>query len=630
MTTPCAARLLMVALPLVLLARDARTQPASPAAERTLAEWVTLLTRPEPKGEGDLPPRVEQFVAHRRLVQEAEHHLREAGEPAVPFLLAALEKSIDPEEIETLAGALAGLRQQASAAIPTLERRLTEGSEGGRFALAAALARIDPRPDSPALPHLERCLADRSEASPRLTCIFALGDLPGGAGATALIATLDDESEILRQSAIESLGSAPDALVRAPLEGRLNDTATDVRLVAAARLAASEPPVSPAAFETLARELCLATPVYAELAVGTLRKRHELPPAALALLGEGLRSPVPLCRQWTAVLLAKLDAERGASPQVLDLLAVAVASESGYLRYEAGWAVAELGCAAGRLYPALAAAAKIDPDLAPALERLAQSPVVPEQCTLGAASLVVTGESQGSGYAILFDATGPMWVVAGEKYLDGEVALIEPGVVSIRQRRLDGKLAFVDDAKRLELFTRHPPQPIPEGLASDGDRIDVDFEGDVGELLRLLAKGRHNVLLEPNASGAVRLAVRRAPAGEGLLAHALQAAGFSWRRLGSFAVIGKGDGHDFPRQALDLVGEPINLSLDDVSLEDVFESLGRAFDFEFVLPAAASEARVTVYCEQVNWPEIVEALVVSRGWSHRLEGKRIVVTPSRG
>lgn len=588
-------------------------------AERSLEEWVTVLGT-SPVSSADVS-----------LAHQAERHVKVAGERAVPALVEALARADNTRAVRELSRPLAQLGKAAAAAIPVLERLLVDGPKRSRFSVASALARIDPRPDTPTLPLLEGCLADRSQdVSVRLGCIFALDEVGGGAGAVVLIATLEDEDAQLRRWAIEALKSAPIEVVRAPLAARLVDNDLDVRYAAALRLVAAAPPVPPAAVETLARDLCAADDSNL-LAVDALTEPRELSGPAVEALAAGLRSGDASCRHWTAVLLGRLDPER--ATRALPALREAILSEVPLRRRAAAWTLANMGCAAHGELEALRSAAAADASLEPAAQsadRRSIGTYTPEHCKLDAFSLVVTLDEAGAMVAFVESPRHRHEKIAvGTRFLDGEVEAIEPGAIVVRVRRVADDLTLVAETRRVELFGRRPPEPLPAAAASAEALIDVDFEGDVATYLSFLASFGYNAILEPETSGSVHLVARRAPL-SAALEHGLKASGFSSRSLGSFVVIGRGEERTLQRQALAIESEdPLSVFLVDAKVADLVAVIGRMLGVEIELPPGP-HAPVTVFADQVPVPNLLEALLSSRGWAHRIEGSRIVVTAPPG
>jgi hypothetical protein len=425
---------------------------------------------------------------------------------------------------------------------------------------------------------------------------------------------------------------------RGPLEGRLRDSSPEVRLSAAVRLVAAPPPVSPAALETLGRDLCharimTALRVFWDPPDGP----RPLPASAAPAFAQGLKAPEAGCRLATAVLLAQLDPERGVS--VLPSLREALRLEAEEVRRAAARALARMGCAARGELAALESAAEKDRELARSLEELRDAvrpgPQVSAHfahqglamCPLADLALVATVYATAPGgpaQAFVRVADKRVsGVEAGTRFLDGEVVAVEPGVLVVRERHVGEDLALVESTRRIALFA---DELAPAASAGGGDVLmDIDFDGEIAPFLSLVARDFANVMLAPDTQGTVRLAARRAtPAA--LLAQGLEAGGFSSQSYGSLAVIGSRGAPILSPPHTDSPGEPITIHLEAAALADVMKMFAQVSGLDIVLSAPGGRAPVTMFVDNVPWTEVLEAIIAARGWTYHLEGNRFEIT----
>jgi predicted Zn-dependent protease len=113
--------------------------------EQTLEDWVYLLmVRPD----------------------EAQKHLTEAGEKAVPALVAALRAADTRLFIWQICDVLIRIGSAGRAATPVLEGLLASRPSSDHLWIALAMAQVDPAQGKPAVPALERCLRDLPRDAP--------------------------------------------------------------------------------------------------------------------------------------------------------------------------------------------------------------------------------------------------------------------------------------------------------------------------------------------------------------------------------------------------------------------------------------------------------------------------------
>jgi HEAT repeat protein len=620
---------------LVLAAAGAQGRGQPP--EHTLEEMAAVVAA---------GPRIHNPQA----VVDALQALEAAGARAVPALIAELEKGQTAEGLEFLIHALRNLRGDAIGAAPMLERYLASGPPEIRLDVASTLARIDPRPDSPAVPVLESCVADASEpSSTRIVCVNGLGAIGNGAGADELIAILRDPAVDveLRRWAAEKLESAALDFSRAPLRAAMTDPDGGVRLIAGARLLGAEPQPASEVIEVVAQDLCAgldAAPtswiphevlgaledVSALNDLDRLNDPLHLSSRAVASLAAGLRSSDESCRQWTAVLLARLDPERGV--RELDVLGEAL--RGGVLDLGPGapaaHALASMGCAArGHLDTLRAELGAVGWDAEAYVRGIEDSPL--EHCNHEALELVATVDRDVAVEALL---RGPRGVVrafrAGDRFFDFEIASIEPGAMSIRLRRVTDDLRISVESRRIEMFDRRPPALVEPGAAGDQPRVDIDFEGELDTYLSLMSILGLDVLLEGGTSVNVDVAVRRV-----LVDHALEEglrqAGLRAQRVGPLLVLGRSEGKARPAPPLprDPALVPVSLSLSDIALEDLAAILARLLEVEIELPPGP-HPRLTAFVQDVGAETLLAILIWLRGWTYQVDGARILVSAPSG
>jgi hypothetical protein len=583
-----------------------------------------------------------------QAVVDALEGLQAAGARAVPALIAELAKVQNPEGLEFLILALRNLRGEAIGAVPMLERYLADGPPKTRLDVASALARIDPRPDSPALPVLERCVADAAATlSTRIVCVNGLGAIGNGAGADELVAILRDPAldVELRRRAAQALDSTPLEVSRAPLRAALNDPDGGVRLIAAARLLSAEP--APEVIEVVARDLCAGLDdartswipdkilsaldgVSALNDLGRLNDPLHLSNRAVASLAAGLRSSDESCRQWTAVLLARLDPERGV--RVLDALGAAL--RGGLLELgpgaSAAHALASMGCAArGHLDALRAEMAAAGWDAEAYVRGIEDSPL--EHCNHEALELVATVDRDGAVEALL---QGPRGVVrafrAGARFLDFEIASVEPSAMSIRLRRVSEDLTISVETRRTEMFGRRRPAFAAPAVAGDQPRVDIDFDGELDDYLSLMSALGLGVLHERNARAKVDVALRGVLP-DHALEEGLRHADLRAQRVGPLVVIEESAGEPRPAPALaqDSATMPVTVSQRDVALEDLAAFLARVLEVEIVLPPGP-HARFTAFVQDVEPEILLEVLIWLRGWTYQIDGARILLSAPSG
>jgi hypothetical protein len=590
----------------------AQAQPET-EVERTTAEWVEILATQA--GSGDVA-----------LLLDASLAVTEAQAEAVPHLVAALATPRPPAAVIELAEALASIGKEAAAALPTLQRVLAESNGDVRYVVAAAIAEVDAGAGKPLVPLLERCLADPSRGlEVRAECIDGLAALGGGAGARALIATLADDSAHLRKLAAGALATGSDEVVREPLSRLRADPDAEVRLQAARRLMDAAPPV-PGALAQLAREVCKVDDGEAHVAIAQLEPR-EVSADALAVLAGGLRSSSPHCRRWTAVLLGRLDPDRGV--RGLPALRETIADRNRGLGVEAERTIAAMGCAARSLLPELRAAVEVNPRWAWVVEKVESD----RNCPLSELTLIATEEYTDGWMADLLTPGGRLIQVAVDQALrDFTVKKIEPGVMEVERRRVAEDLSLSRELRRFELFSQRAPEPLPAATSSEPtSTIDIDFEGDLEVLLQLMQpRTGQGVMLAPGTSGKVRLAVRRGHF-DTAMGHALEAAGFEVQRAEPFTVVGQAGSPELRREQIDIAtNEPISLRLGGASLAEVMKALADVLSLDITLDAPGPRSPVTIYAAQVPVVDLLEVLIATRGWTHRLDGRKLLLTARGG
>jgi hypothetical protein len=121
-------------------------------------------------------PTLEDW-AFSLMVQPAEAQMRliEAGEKAVPVLVAVLDTAETRPFIWQICDVLIRIGSPARAAAPVLERLLVSRPTPDQLWIALALAHVDPAKGKQAVPVLERCLRDLPRDAPaRDDCAGAL------------------------------------------------------------------------------------------------------------------------------------------------------------------------------------------------------------------------------------------------------------------------------------------------------------------------------------------------------------------------------------------------------------------------------------------------------------------------
>lgn len=128
----------------------------------------------------------------------------------------------------------------------------------------------------------------------------------------------------------------------------------------------------------------------------------------------------------------------------------------------------------------------------------------------------------------------------------------------------------------------------------------------------------------------MRIAAKDAP-WDGILARAFESGGFAYRPDHHHIVrIARSDrlASVRPLSGRESAEAPVSLTVHRAELADLerlFEELsGLGIDF----PPGPHEP-VTMAVGDVPWDRVIELIAASRGWKHRIEGKRLRVVPAR-
>lgn len=589
------------------------------AAKRSLADWVFLLDAPDPD-----------------LSKEATERVSNAGPEAVPALTAALRTASNGRQIHALCDAVRRIGPAAREAAPALEALLASRPPPDIYRpfVASALARIDPERGKAQVPELERCSLDaRYWPSVRMGCLGGLDDVESESVATR-IALLKDENAGLRAVAARGLRKGPAEKVRGPLEATLLDPVLDVRVRAASSLLLVVPDAPAAALPTLVEGLCKGDGFDAYLVASTLEDiRREVALKAVEPLVALLGGADPKCRTWAAVALGRIDSLRAVP--ALGLLRQALASEDGELRRAAAWTLGAMGPRAREALADLEQAARKDPDLAFARDRLKSPRVGLEGLRLHELRLVGLGKREGVNvaYLLVHDNGDPLEVKEGQRLFDGVVERVDSDALEFRGESATGDSSARPSRTRVRLFEKGEPAPLAFDPQYTRQPLSVDFDADVTSLAMLVGHfSGLNVIVEAGVSGRVHIAARNAP-WDGILERALTAGGFGYRVDRAYLRIGRRDRMEKlrPLSSNKPSGPPISIFVHDADMRDIFRLFadlsGLVVD---VLPPEPYEP-VTIVVHDVPWEEAFELIVASRGWTYRIDGKHLrVEAPKAG
>jgi TPR repeat protein/HEAT repeat protein len=584
-------------------------------SERSLEDWVFLLGTPDPRDS-----------------DEAKKRVTDAGLAAVPALTSALRNASNGRRVHELSEAVRRLGPEAREAAPALEALLASRPPADIYRpfVVGALARVDPGRARPHIPELERCSLDSSyRAWVRIGCLIALDDLESESADTR-IALLKDADADVRSMAARGLRAGPAGKVRGPLSAILRDPVLEVRVAAASSLLLAAPDAPAPALPALLEGLCKGSGFDSHLVAETLEKvPRPVALGAVDALTASLGGGDAKCRTWAAVALGRVDSQRAVP--ALGLLRKALASEDGPLRRAAAWTLALMGPRAREAQADLDLAARNDPDLVFARDKLKAPPPGLEGLRLHEVRLVGLGKRERANVAYLIHDSGNVFEVkVGQRLFDGVVEGVDSDGLEFRAEGAEASAKRT----RVRLFPHGAPSPQAfDPTRHTGEPLSLDLEADVTSLVMLIAQfSGLNVVVEAGAEGRVRVAARNAP-WDGVFERALTAGGFGYRVDGTHLRVGRRDRLERmrPLATREWSGAPVNFSFRNANLGDVLHLFAEISGLRLgVLPPEPYEP-LTIFAQELPWDELLELIVASRGWTYRIESGRIrVEAPTAG
>ncbi len=579
---------------------------------RSLEDWVLLVGANEPQ-----------------LSREARTRVVDAGAAAVPALISALRDRSDGVLVRRLCEALYWIGPAAFEAGPALEELLTvrPPDDGDRAFVAAALATVDPFRGAIAIPDLERCVLDPSWRSwVRLMCLHPLLELSGPDSAPTMITLLGDDDADLRAEAARALRTGPADRVRRPLSEALRDPVLEVRVRAASSLLTAVPEPPATTVTTLLEGVCQDNSANAELVADTLEESpgNVLGGAEEPLVGF-LRGNDERCRTWAAIALGRVNPHRVLP--ALGMLRGALTSDNVTLRHAAARTLASMGYAAREALPDLESAARTDPMLDSHVRLLASAPELLERCRFDDLRPVAVFRRAGVDVAYLLGPGGTVWEIGpGARLLDGTVERVDAGRLYFRGQRVTEDLSLQARQAQAQLFPDGDPLPLEFDPEYTGEPVSINFDADVTSFLSLVAQlSGLNIVAEAGTSGRVSIAARDAP-WDWVVDHGLADSGFGSRLDHLYLRVAPSEQADDLRllSSQEPAGQLVNLAVigDDIDL--LISVLEEVSGLEIDLPPGPHEP-VTVFVREVPWDQLLELLVLSRGWTYRIEGARVVV-----
>jgi len=583
-------------------------------AERGLEEWVFLLGSPDPDDS-----------------EEAQKQVRDAGPAAVPLLTSALRTAGHGPHMMALSEAVREIGPPAREAAPALEALLVSRPADDRYRpfVVSALARIDPARGKAHVPELERCSRGSQvwRAWVRLGCLFALDDVESPSVSTRVALLLDEDADV-RGMAARGLRKAPAAEVRAPLEKAVHDPVLSVRVRAASSLVLAAPDAATAAVPALLEGLCKGTAREADLVADTFGDApHEVGQKAVDAIAGFLADPK--CQTWAAVALGRIDGSRAVP--VLGLLRKALASDDEWLRRAAAWTLGGMGPLAREALADLEEAARKDPDLAFARDRVKAPARVPglEGLRLKEVRLVALGKRDGTNVAYLMHETGSVWEArAGQRLFDGAVERVDGLGLDFAGEGAASGAPAPGGRERVTLFAAGGPAPHGfDPRKYNGDPLSIDFDGDVTTFAMMIGQvSGLNIVVEAGTRGPVRIAARDAP-WDGVLEKALSGGGFGARIDRTYVRVGRADhlGAMRPLSSRKWSGRPITLAFRNADMRDLSRLFADISGLTLDPLPPEPYAPVTAFVQDVPWDEAFELIVASLGWSYRIDGDHLRV-----
>ena len=247
-----------------------------------------------------------------------------------------------------------------------------------------------------------------------------------------------------------------------------------------------------------------------------------------------------------------------------------------------------------------------------------------EDCPSSELKLVaVPSSTNGKGFFAcglrVFEAQAPA------NFLDGRIVSINAEGASLQvNQKSTGKQKVLQQ----KLFGIGKIDPIPVTAEHEGSPINIAFNGDIRTFATLLARAFGlNVILESETAGTVKV-MARDTAWDAVVAQALKSGGFDYK-VESNALMRIAPAERIPKlkplSTIKGTAEPVSFQFTNADLIDVVGFLQQLLNKKIELPPGPYEP-ITMFINE--WPadDILDVLIVSRGWTHHSEGETIVVS----